>query len=149
MNDKKWQLVPREPTQAMWEAASLAYKGVENWRWEDIWYAMLAAAPQPPEPGRLSGEREARAAFDRLGLTHWDAFWLGWCERAAAGSDGSAYNTPSPTPTCDREAIARLEAEVRAVADELEKEGDIAARPGQCDRLHALAARLRAAGGGA
>jgi hypothetical protein len=38
-----------------------------------------------PEPGAVPADVEglARHRFYALGLKHWDAFWLGWCESAA------------------------------------------------------------------
>jgi hypothetical protein len=52
-----WQLVPREPTAEMDEAGAQWVK--QSRIRTECYRAMLAAAPQPPEPGRLSGEREA------------------------------------------------------------------------------------------
>lgn len=61
MNDKEWQLVPRELTGDMADAGIKARINTKNGI-DSIWKAMLLAAPQPPEPGRLSGEREERVA---------------------------------------------------------------------------------------
>ena len=48
-----WVMVPREPTQAMWEAAKdEVYDGWGNI--EPMWRVMLAAAPQPQAPSANS-----------------------------------------------------------------------------------------------
>lgn len=48
-----------------------------------------------PAPAEQAGdeERNARKLFKQLGLKHWDAFWLGWCGRAAPTLDAQKADT--------------------------------------------------------
>lgn len=54
-NTEGWQYVPKEPTMAMWAAGGDAVVGYKNRHHdavvEQVWQAMLAAAPAPPEEG--------------------------------------------------------------------------------------------------
>jgi len=59
-----WVMVPREPTQAMWEAAKdEVYDGWGNI--EPMWRVMLAAAPQPQAPSATSDDVRAAIADAR------------------------------------------------------------------------------------
>lgn len=59
-----WKLVPERPTQEMCDAAKYTvHAGLSVFKWADGYYAMLAAAPQPPEsapatsPAKLAGDQ--------------------------------------------------------------------------------------------
>lgn len=60
-----WQLVPMEPTREMWAAMADTLYGYKNRHHDkvagDLFYAMLAAAPTPPQAG-TEGERPALQA---------------------------------------------------------------------------------------
>lgn len=45
-----WKLVPERPTQEMCDAAKYTvHAGLSVFKWADGYYAMLSAAPKPPE----------------------------------------------------------------------------------------------------
>lgn len=73
-----WQLVPIEPTREMWDAESKvdndAYAGGNHHgaSSEQIWHAMLGAAPAPPADALSAGDSEK--ALDALLTRIGDAF---------------------------------------------------------------------------
>ncbi len=135
MNDKEWQLVPREPDERMiaeMEIMAKACLAIGKIDVALIYGTGVQAAPQPPEPGRLSGEREARAAFGRLGLKHWDAFWLGWCERGTCGptaAEAADYIEHARLGVSDAKYVAN---EIRAWANEQQARAAAGSDEGAC-----------------
>lgn len=57
-------------------------------------------APKVPCPDEMT---QARTVFDQIGLKHWDAFWIGWCESKAKRNP-----TPSALPDGVVEALRKI-----------------------------------------
>jgi hypothetical protein len=122
MNDK-WKLVPVEPTPEMLEAGR---KAVTTLALESAtkraWAAMLAAAPQPPEPGRAESDIEWQARGYRMiraavigghgednELPEWLAYDVLAMATTVAEFDAAVFNgeAPSTIPMVLRPATGR------------------------------------------